>query len=250
MEGAMDNEPQLTEKVALVFGGSRGIGAAIVRQLAADGASVVLTYVNSPQKAVEIARAAETHGRPVIAIKADSGDPEAVRDAVAQTVARFGRLDILVVNAGILIRGTVDTYDLADFDRMLATNVRGVFVAIQAAAPHLTDGGRIITIGSNTAIRTAFPGSSVYSMTKGAIASLVRGVAIDLAPRGITVNNVQPGPTATDMTADHVEMVKPLVPLGRMGKPEEIAGLVGYLASAKAGFITGSSLTIDGGYVA
>src|SRR6185437_9482719 len=112
--------------------------------------------------------------------------------------------------------------------------------------PHLREGGRIITIGSNTAIRTAFPGGSVYSMTKGAIASLVRGVAIDLAPRGITVNNVQPGPTATDMTADHRELVKPLMPLGRLGEPEEVASLVAYLASASAGFITGSSLTIDG----
>ena len=169
---------------------------------------------------------------------------------MAQTVAHFGRLDILVVNAGILIRGTVDTFPVEDLDRMLATNVRGVFVAIQASAPHFTDGGRIITIGSNTAVRTAFPGGSVYSMTKGAIASLVRGAAIDLAPRGITVNNVQPGPTATDMTADHVEMVKRLLPLGRLGRPEEIAGLVAYLATAGAGFITGSSLTIDGGYVA
>jgi 3-oxoacyl-[acyl-carrier protein] reductase len=246
----MGNQSQLTDKVALVFGGSRGIGAAIVRQLAADGASVALTYANSPEKAAEIVRYAETHGWPMIAIEADSGDPEAVRNAVGLTIARFGRLDILVVNAGILIRGTVDAYDLADFDRMMATNVRGVFVAIQAAARHLTDGGRIITIGSNTAVRTAFPGASVYSMTKGAIASLVRGVAIDLAPRGITVNNVQPGPTATDMSAAHVEMVKPLMPLGRMGKPEEIAGLVGYLARAEAGFITGASLTIDGGYVA
>jgi 3-oxoacyl-[acyl-carrier protein] reductase len=157
--------------------------------------------------------------------------------------------DIVVVNAGILIRGTVDKYDLEDFDRMLATNVRGVFVAIQASASHLTDGGRIITIGSNTAIRTAFPGASVYSMTKGAIASLVRGVAIDLAPRGITVNNVQPGPIETDMTAGRVEAIKPFVPLGRLGRPEEVAGLVAYLASASAGFITGSSLTIDGGYV-
>jgi 3-oxoacyl-[acyl-carrier protein] reductase len=246
----MRNERQLADKVALVFGGSKGIGAAIVRKLAADGASVALTYAKSPEKAAETARAAETHGCTAIAIKADSADPEAVRDAVAQTIARFGRLDILVVNAGILIRGTVDTYDLADFDRMVATNVRGVFVAIQAAARHLADGGRIITIGSNTAVRTAFPGSSVYSMTKGAIASLVRGVAIDLARRGITVNNVQPGPTATDMTASYAEMVKPLVPLGRLGKPEEIAGLVAYLATAEAGFITGSSLTIDGGYVA
>jgi 3-oxoacyl-[acyl-carrier protein] reductase len=246
----MGNERRLTDKVALVFGGSRGIGAAIVKQFAADGASVALTYAKSVDRAAETAHTAEALGVSAIVIKADSANPENVRGAVAQTVAHFGRLDILVVNAGILIRGTVDTFSLEDFDRMLATNVRGVFVAIQASAPHLTDGGRIITIGSNTAVRTAFPGGSVYSMTKGAIASLVRGAAIDLAPRGITVNNVQPGPTATDMTADHVEMVKPLLPLGRMGKPEEIAGLVAYLATASAGFITGSSLTIDGGYVA
>src|SRR5712675_1352881 len=246
----MYNEPTLIDKVALVVGGSRGIGAAIARRLAANGAVVVGTYANSAEKAAETARAAEAHGQPVIAIKADSADPKAVVDAVAQTIARFGRLDILVVNAGILIRGTVDKYDLADFDRMMATNVRGVFVAIQASCPHLREGGRIITIGSNTAVRTAFPGASVYSMTKGAIASMVRGVAIDLASRAITVNNVQPGPTATDMTASLAERVKPLIPLARMGEPEEIAGLVAYLASSKAGFITGSSLTIDGGYVA
>src|SRR5258708_36364522 len=246
----MDHGSPLAGKVALVFGGCRGIGAAIVRQLAADGASVALTYANSPEKAAETARAAKKHGGSVMTIKADSADSEAVRDAVAQTVARFSRLDIVVVNAGILIRGTVDNYDLDDFDLMLATDVRGVFVAIQASAPHLTDGGRIITIGSNTAVRTAFPGSSVYSMTKGAIACLVRGVAIDLAPRAITVNNVQPGTTATDMTAGLTEMVKPFVPLRRMGEPEEVAALVAYLASGRAGFITGSSLTIDGGYVA
>jgi 3-oxoacyl-[acyl-carrier protein] reductase len=249
-EQMTSNEAELAGKVALVFGGSRGIGAAIVRQLAADGASVALTYANSPEKATETARAAEAHGGSVITIRADSADSEAVKDAVAQTLARFGRLDIAVVNAGILILGGTDTYALEDVDRMLATNVRGAFVAIQACARHLTEGGRIITIGSNTAIRTAFPGASVYSMTKGAIASLVRGVAIDLAPRGITVNNVQPGPTATDMTAGHAEMVRPLVPLRRLGEPEEVAGLVAYLASGRAGFITGSSLTIDGGYVA
>src|SRR6202047_759712 len=202
MERSMTNEPRLVDKVALVFGGSRGIGAAIVKQLASDGASIALTYAKSPGRSDQTARAAEARGVSVLVIKADSADPEAVKDAVTQTVARFGRLDILIVNAGILIRGTVDTFALEDFDRMLATNVRGVFVAIQASAPHLTDGGRIITIGSNTAIRTAFPGGSVYSMTKGAVASLVRGAAIDLAPRGVTVNNVQPGPTETDMTVD------------------------------------------------
>jgi 3-oxoacyl-[acyl-carrier protein] reductase len=246
----MEIGPRLTDKVALVFGGSRGIGAAIVKKLAADGASVALTYVSSPEKAADTARVVEALGVSVITIKADSADPKAVSNAVAETIARLGRLDILVVNAGILMRGTVDSFALEDFDRMLATNVRGVFVAIQASAPHLREGGRIITIGSNTAVRTAFPGGSVYSMTKGAIASLVRGVAIDLAPRRITVNNVQPGPTATDMTAAIAEMVKPLVPLGRLGQPEEVASLVAYLASAEAGFITGSSLTVDGGYVA
>ncbi len=246
----MNDKIELADKVALVFGGSRGIGAAIVRQLAADGATVALTYAGSPDKAAQTVRAAEQHGVAAIAIKADSADPAAVKDAVTQTVARFGRLDIVVVNAGILIRGTVDAFSLEDFDRMVAINVRGVFVAIQACVPHLPDGGRIVTIGSNTAIRTAFPGASVYSMTKGAVAAMVRGIAIDLAPRAITVNNVQPGPTMTDMTAAHAERITPLIPLRRMGEPDEVAGLVAYLASAKAGFITGASLTIDGGYVA
>jgi 3-oxoacyl-[acyl-carrier protein] reductase len=240
----------LSGKVAFVTGGSRGIGAAIVRRLSQDGATVAFTYASSADKAAALAAEIKAGGGNALAIKADSVDPNAVRDAVEQTVSRFGHLDILVVNAGLLILGTVDKFSLEDFDRMLATNVRGVFAAIQASVPHLTDGGRIITIGSNTAIRSAFPGSSIYSMTKGAIASLVRGVAIDLAPRGITVNNVQPGPTATDMTAGHAQAVMPLIPLGRLGKPEEIAGLVAYLASTGAGFITGSSLTIDGGYVA
>src|SRR5258705_4262313 len=160
----MYNEPALVDKVALVVGGSRGIGAAIVRRLAANGASVALTYANSAEKAAETARAAEAHGQPVIAIKANSADPKAVVDAVAQTIARFGQLDILVVNAGILIHGTVDKYDLADFDRMMATNVRGVFVAIQASCPHLRQGGRIITIGNNKTVRHALPGSIVYSL--------------------------------------------------------------------------------------
>jgi 3-oxoacyl-[acyl-carrier protein] reductase len=240
----------LSGKVAFVTGGSRGIGAAIVRRLSQDGATVAFTYASSADKAAALAAEIKAGGGNALDIKADSADPNAVRDAVEQTVARFGRLDILVVNAGLLILGTVDKFSLEDFDRMLTTNVRGVFAAIQASVPQLTDGGRIITIGSNTAVRTAFPGASIYSMTKGAIASLVRGVAIDLAPRAITVNNVQPGPTATDMTAGHAEAVMPLIPLRRLGQPEEVAGLVAYLASSGAGFITGSSLTVDGGYVA
>jgi 3-oxoacyl-[acyl-carrier protein] reductase len=241
---------RLANKIALVFGGSRGIGAAIVRRLAAEGASVAFTFISSAEKATQTARSAEAESRSsVVAIEADSGNPEAIKAAVEQTVARFGRIDIVVVNSGILIRDTVDSYKLKDFDRMIAVNVRGAFLAIQATVPYLTAGGRIVTIGSNTAVRTAFPGASVYSMTKGAIASLVRGIAVDLAPRAITVNNVQPGPTATDMNAEP-ERVLPLIPLGRIGQPKEIAGLVAYLASPEAGFITGSSVTIDGGYVA
>ena len=246
----MTNQRPLSNKVAIVFGGSRGIGAAIVKRLAADGAAVALTYAKAADKATETADQARTYGVDAMTIQADSTDPQAIRNAVKQAIEHFGRLDIVVVNAGILIMGTVDSFSLEDFDLMLATNVRGVFVAIQACVPHLADGGRIITIGSNTAIRTAFPGGSVYSMTKGAVASLVRGIAIDLAPRQITVNNIQPGPTSTDMTAAHAEAVRPLIPLGRMGGPEEIASLAGYLSGPGAGFITGASLTIDGGYVA
>jgi 3-oxoacyl-[acyl-carrier protein] reductase len=233
----------------MIFGGSRGIGAAIARRLAVDGADVALTYVSAASKAAEIVAAVEATGRTALAIKADSANAAAIQDAVAQAVNRFGRLDIIVINAGILGLGSVETVSLEDFDRMLDVNVRGVFVAIQAAAPRLADGGRVITIGSNTAIRTGFPGSSVYSMTKAAVATLVKGIALDLAPRGITVNNVQPGPTETDMTANHLERVKSLVPLGRVGQPREIAGLVAYLASEESAYMTGASLTIDGGYV-
>jgi len=246
----MQRQGHLHGKVALVFGGSRGIGEAIVRRLAKDGASVALTYVSSAEKAAEIARATEVDGVQALAIRADSEDADAIKAAVDQTLERFGRLDIVVVNAGILMRGTIDAFSLADFDRMVAINVRGVFAALHFAAPHLQAGGRIITIGSNTAIRTGFTGSSIYSMTKAAVAVLVRGVAIDLAPRQITVNNVQPGPTLTDMTATNVDLVKPLIPLGRLGEPAEIGGLVAYLASDEAGFVTGASFTIDGGYVA
>jgi 3-oxoacyl-[acyl-carrier protein] reductase len=237
-------------KVALVTGGSRGIGAGIVRRLAEDGASVAFTYSSSPEKALELVREIESAGGKALALKADSGSAEELRAAVARTTEVFGTLDIFVSNAGILTRGTIDTYTLEDFDRMVAINVRAAFVGIQAAAQEMNDGGRIVIIGSNTAIRTAFPGASVYSMTKAALTGLVRGAAIDLAPRAITVNNVQPGPTATDMSSAHAELVKTLIPLKRIGDVSEVASFVSYLASEEAGFITGASLTIDGGYVA
>lgn len=186
----------------------------------------------------------------MLTLKADSASAEELRAAVAKTTKFFGRLDIFVSNAGILTRGTIDAFKLEDFDRMMAINVRAAFIGIQAAAREMNDGGRIVIIGSNTAIRTAFPGASVYSMTKAALTGLVRGAAIDLAPRAITVNNVQPGPTSTDMSSPHAELVKTLIPLKLMGDVSEVASFVSYLASDEAGFITGASLTIDGGYVA
>src|SRR6202035_1084572 len=197
----------LTGKIAIVLGGSRGIGAAAARRLAKEGADVTVTYVSTPQRAADTVAAIEATGRKGLAIKADSADPAAIKAAVAQTVDHFGRLDIAVVNAGILLRGDVATVSVEGLDRMLDINVRGVFLAIQAAAARLTDGGRIITIGSNTAVRSGHTGSSVYSMTKAAVAVMVKGIAVDLASRGITVNNIQPGPTVTDMTVDHIEVI-------------------------------------------
>ncbi len=247
----MSDNKVLEGKVALVIGASRGIGAAIARRLAADGAAVAFTFASSPGKADEVVATIEGRGGRALALRADSADPQAVQEAVTRVVETFGRLDVLVCNSGILTHGTIDSYSLADFDRMVAVNVRSVFAAAQAASHHMQKGARIIVIGSIVAERTAFAGASVYSMTKGAVASLVRGMAIDLAPRGITVNTVQPGPTATDMNpADgpHSEAVRNLVPLGRLGSGEEVAGFVSYLAGPEAGFITGASLNIDGGY--
>jgi 3-oxoacyl-[acyl-carrier protein] reductase len=236
-------------KVALVFGGSRGIGAAIAGRLAKDGCAVALTYVSRPDKAEEVVAAIEAEGGAALAIAADSGDADAIRTAVDQTVARFGPVDIAVVNAGIIRVGTIDQFGRDDLDRMLDVNVRGVFLAIQASAAHMRDGGRIVTIGSNTAVRSSFPGTSVYAMTKAAVATMVKGIALDLAPRRVTVNNVQPGPTETDMTGDMVPRLIDLVPLHRIGQPAEIAGLVSYLVSEEAAYMTGASLTIDGGFV-
>jgi 3-oxoacyl-[acyl-carrier protein] reductase len=241
----------LAGKSALVSGGSRGIGAATARRLAKDGAAVAFTYAVSTEKAAALVAEIEADGSEALAINADSADPKAVQRAVAQTAGRFGRLDILVNNAGILLRGPVDTFSLADFDRMIAVNVRAVFVAVQSALAHMGEGGRIITVGSVTAERSGFPGASVYSMTKAAVAALTRGLARDLGSRGITVNTVQPGPTETDMNPDENirAMLRPMLALGRIGKDSEIASLIAYLASPEASFVTGAAFTIDGGYL-
>jgi 3-oxoacyl-[acyl-carrier protein] reductase len=241
----------LSGKNALITGGSRGIGAATVRRLATDGAAVAFTYAASDEKAAALVAEIEADGGEALAIKADSADPKALQRAVMETASRSGRLDILVNNAGILLRGPVDGFSLEDFDHMLAVNVRAVFVAVQAAVARMGEGGRIITVGSVTADRTAFPGASVYSMTKAAVAALTRGMARDLGSRGITVNTVQPGPTETDMNPDENAraLLRPMLALGRIGKDKEIASLIAYLASPEASFITGAAFTIDGGYL-
>lgn len=245
--------PRFSNKVALVTGGSRGIGEAIVRRLAAEGAAVAFTYASSSDKALALVSQIESDGGKALAIQADSADVVAIERAVSTTVERFGALNILVNNAGILQLGSVDAFSLEDFDRMFAVNVRATFAAAKACSPVMQAGDRIISVGSVVAQRSGFPGSSVYSMTKSAIAGMIRGLAIDFAPRGITVNNVQPGPTSTDMNpadAPHAGMIKSLIPLGRVGTADEVAGMVAYLASEEAAFVTGASLTIDGGYLA
>jgi 3-oxoacyl-[acyl-carrier protein] reductase len=234
-------------KTALVFGGSRGIGAGIALRLARDGANLALTYASATAKAAEVATAIEQQGVEALTIKADSANAADLQAAVQQTVKRFGGIDIVVVNAGILHIADVADFSIDNLDRMLDVNVRGVFLAIQAALPHMQAGGRVITIGSNAAVRSGHPGSSVYSMTKGAVAVMVKGLAADLAPRGITINNIQPGPIETDMTADMIDTIKALIPLKRVGQPGEVAGLAAYLASEESGYMTGASITIDGG---
>jgi len=237
------------EKVALIFGGARGIGAAIAARLAREGYRVAITWVSRPDRAQALVSTIARQGGQAIAIEADSADAAAIQAAVDTTLRRYGRLDVAVVNAGVLRPGTIEEYALADLDATLSVNVRGVFLAIQSAVKPMTEGGRIITIGSNTAVRTGHAGSSVYAMSKAAVASMVQNIALDLAPRRITINNIQPGPIATDMTAGMAEQIIGSIPLQRMGEPDEIASLAAWLAGASSGYMTGASLTIDGGFV-
>ncbi|HEY9628211.1 MAG TPA: 3-oxoacyl-ACP reductase family protein [Coleofasciculaceae cyanobacterium] len=243
----------LAGKVALVTGGSRGLGAAIARRLAGDGAAVALTYTSSPQKADEVVQEIEAAGGKALAIRADSADVEAVKHAVAETANVLGRLDILVNNAGVFALAPIDQFSIEEFDRLVAVNVKGVFVATQEALRYMGEGGRIIMIGSVNSDVVPFAGASIYALTKGAIASFTRGLARDLGSRGITVNNIQPGPIDTDMNPADGDFAKELtktIAVGRYGQSDEVAGMVSYLASPEAAFVTGASLKIDGGFTA
>jgi 3-oxoacyl-[acyl-carrier protein] reductase len=250
----MSRAHPLQGKRALVTGGSRGIGGAVVSRLAREGADVALTYVSRPDEAG--ARAVEARALRVraIAIQADSADAKAMVGAVERTFSELGGLDILVNNAGVAAMAPIDELRLEDFDRTVAVNLRAVFVATQAAVAHMKEGGRVITIGSCNAERMPFVGGAVYAMSKSALVGFVKGLARDLAPRGITVNNVQPGPIDTDMNpadSDFADMLRSRVmALPRYGTADEVAGMVAYLAGPEAGFVTGASLTIDGGFTA
>ena len=242
----------LTGNIAFVTGGSRGIGAAIVRRLASDGATVAFTYVNAEDRARQLAADIDAAGGHALPLRADSADTQALQQAIADVAAQFGRIDILVNSAGILIHKDLAETTLSDYDRIAAVNVRALFVATQAAVPHMRDGGRIVNIGSMVADRAGSPGVALYAMSKAAVAGLTRGLARDLGPRGITVNNVQPGPTETEIVADTSvrAYLRSQIPVGRMGQDAEIAGLVAYLVGNEAGYVNGASLTIDGGFVA
>ncbi|TFY86661.1 SDR family oxidoreductase [Pseudomonas kairouanensis] len=242
----------LNGKVALVTGASRGIGAAIAKRLAAEGADVAFSYSQSAERAQAVLRSIKAHGVRGLAVAADQADSAAVAALVSTVHEHFGRLDILVNSAGVFTMGVVGDpdADIAALDRQQAINLNGVVAAVRAAVPLMADGGRIVSIGTMFASRAPFPGIGDYAASKAAVAAYSRAWARDLGPRGITVNTVQPGPINTEMnpeTGDMAPLVKQMTALGRYGQPEEIAGVVAFLVGADAAYITGATLNVDGG---
>ena len=241
---------RLEGKIALITGGSRGIGAGIAKRLAADGANIAITYTKGATAASSIVKEIESTGRKAVAIRADAADPEAVKAAVEKTVATLGRLDVLVNNAGTAIPKAFEEATLEELDRVIDINVRGTFVATQAALKHMNEGVRIINIGSCVGERMMTPGLVSYSATKGAVKMFTQGLSREVGRRGITVNNIQPGPIDTDLNpaaGDWAVPQKAATALDRYGHVEDVAALVAFVASPEASYITGANLTVDGG---
>jgi 3-oxoacyl-[acyl-carrier protein] reductase len=241
---------KLEGKIALITGGSRGIGAAIAKRLAADGANVAITYTKGADAAASVVKEIVQAGRKAIAIQADATDAVAVQAAVEKTVATFGRLDVLVNNAGTAIPKPFEETTLEEMDQVIGVNVRGVFVATQAALKHMKSGGRIIMIGSAVGERVAAPGLVPYAGTKGAVKMFTQALAREIGSRGITVNNVQPGPIDTELNpavGDWSVPQKAATSLNRYGHVDEVAALVAFVAGPESSYITGANLTVDGG---
>ena len=244
------NMNKLEGKIALITGGSRGIGAAIAKRLAADGANVAITYTKGADAAASVVKEIERAGRKAIAIQADAADAEAVKAAVEKTVATLGGLDVLVNNAGTAIPKRFEETTLEEMDRMIDINIRGAFVATQAALKHMKDGGRIIMIGSCVGERMMTPGLVPYSATKGAVKMFTQGLSREVGNRGITVNNIQPGPIDTELNPAAGEWAAPQkanTALNRYGSVDDVAALVAFVAGPEASYITGANLTVDGG---
>jgi 3-oxoacyl-[acyl-carrier protein] reductase len=241
---------KLGGKVALVTGASRGIGAAIAKRLSADGASVAITYAKDTKAATAVVGAIENGGGKAIAIQADAADPKAIQAAIEKVVATLGRIDVLVNNAGTAIPKAFEETTLEEMDHMIDLNFRGVMVATQAALKHMNDGGRIIMIGSCVGERNLTPGLAAYGATKGAVKMFTQGLSREVGSRGITVNNIQPGPIDTDLNpaaGDWAAPQKAVTALNRYGQVEEVAALVAFVAGPESSYITGANLTVDGG---
>src|SRR6202044_1717257 len=241
---------KLSKKVALVTGGSRGIGAAIAKRLAAEGATVAITYAKDAEAAAKVVKGIEQAGGKAIAFQADAADADAVRGAVEKTVAALGGIDVLVNNAGTAIPKKFEDASLEEINRVIDINIRGVMIATQAALKHMKNGGRIIMIGSCVGERMMTPGLVPYSATKGAVKMFTQGLARELGSRAITVNNVQPGPIDTDLNPAAGDWATPQIAntaLKRYGTVEEIAAMVSFVAGPDASYITGTNLTVDGG---
>src|SRR2546425_2024855 len=241
---------KLEGKIALITGGSRGIGAAIAKRLASDGAKVAITYSKGADAAASVVKEIERDGGKAIAIQADATDADAGKASVEKTVATFGKLDVLVNNAGTAIPKTFEETTLEEMDRVIDINIRGVFIATQAALKHMKSGRRLIMIGSSLGERVLVPGLVAYSATKGAVKIFSQGLSREVASRGITVNNVQPGPIDTDLNPAAGDWAVPqrvATALDRYGHVDEVAALVAFVAGPESSYITGANLTVDGG---